>query len=43
MFLTYRLQRLERYVDMFLRGVLREEHATNYSLPVDDIRLLEVN
>ena len=34
----YRLQRLDRYVDMPLRGELREEDVTNHSLPVDDVR-----
>ena len=36
MFLMYLLQRLECFVDMSLRGELREEDATNNSLSVDD-------
>ena len=37
MFLMYLLQRLECFVDMSLRGELREEDATNNSLSVDDV------
>src|SRR5213080_1133545 len=36
-FLVERLQRLERYVDVSRRGVLREEDATDNSLSVDDV------
>ena len=37
MFIMYLLQRLECFVDMSLRGELREEDATNNSLSVDDV------
>src|SRR6266851_7825586 len=33
----YRLQRLECFIDMSLRGVLREEDVTDNTLSVDDI------
>ncbi len=33
----YQLQRLERFIDMSLRGELREKDATNNSLSVDDV------
>ena len=33
----YRLQRLECFIDMSLRGVLREEDVTHNALSVDDI------
>jgi hypothetical protein len=38
MFLTYRLQHLEHFIDMSLRGTLREEDVTDNSLHVDDVR-----
>src|SRR5437870_12553786 len=34
----YRFHCLERFVDMSLRGELREEDATDNALPVDDVR-----
>ena len=37
MFLMYLLQRLECFVDMSLRGELREEDAADNSLTVDDV------
>src|SRR5207253_4194385 len=36
-FLVYRLQRPQRFVNMSLRGVLREEDVTDNALSVDDI------
>jgi len=38
MFLMDRLQRLQCFVDMSLRGELREEDATDNSLSVGDVR-----
>src|SRR2546426_3732643 len=37
MFLMYQLQHLERFIDMPLRGELREKDATDNSLSVDDV------
>ena len=37
MFLMYLLQRFECFVDMSLRGELREEDAADNSLTVDDV------
>ncbi len=37
MFLMYLLQRFECFVDMPLRGELREEDAADNSLTVDDV------
>src|SRR5712692_10274982 len=37
LFLMYPLQCLERFVDMSLRGELREEDATDNALSVDDV------
>ena len=37
MFIMYLLQRLECFVDMSLRGELREEDAAHNALSVDDV------
>ena len=34
----YLLQRLDRFIDMSLRGELREEDAADNALSVDDVR-----